>query len=68
MKIEIRANAETFEIEDGTSVEDFIRKIGVDIKRCVVELNGDVLKREIFSGTALKSGDVLEIMQIVAGG
>ena len=66
MKIKIRANSEIFEIEQGTSVAQFLDMFNAH--RCVVELNGIVLKKDLFSETILNDGDALEIMNIVAGG
>ncbi len=67
--MKITANARDYDIEDGApTVSKFIESLGLDASRCVVELNGRAMRFESFKDVPLKDGDVLEIMQIVAGG
>lgn len=66
--MKIIANSKEFEIEEGKSVADFARSLGLRPERCVVELNKKALRFSQFKDIILKDGDTLEIMSVVAGG
>ncbi len=66
--MKIVANSKTFEIRDNLKISDFISDMGLNPRRCVVELNGVAMKFSDFENLFLKEGDVLEIMRVVAGG
>ena len=64
----ITANSKSYEIDNPSTVGEFIEKMGENPKRCVVELNGNAMRFEQFKDLPLNDGDVLEVMRIVAGG
>ena len=64
----ITANSKTFSVADGTTISAFIESLSKKPSRCVVEYNGKALTFAAFADIVLKDGDMLEIMQIVAGG
>ncbi len=64
----ITANSKSYEIDNQSTVGEFIEKMGENPKRCVVELNGKAMRFEQFKDLPLNDGDVLEVMRIVAGG
>jgi thiamine biosynthesis protein ThiS len=64
----ITANGKPFEIEDGTSVDGFIRQRGLDPVHVVVEHNGEALERRRYDEVRLADGDRLELVRAVAGG
>ena len=66
--LEIRANGETRSVPQGTSVAGFLARHDLDPDLVVVERNGRILRRQEFDGTALESGDELEIVHFVGGG
>lgn len=66
--MKITANSKIFEVRENLKISDFISEQGFNPRRCVVELNGVAMKFSDFENLSLKDGDVLEIMQIVAGG
>ncbi len=66
--IKIIANGKSFEIQDGKTIAEFVISLGLKPQRCVVELNKKALTFVEFKNVILKSGDVLEIMSLVAGG
>ncbi|MBO7521905.1 MAG: sulfur carrier protein ThiS [Opitutales bacterium] len=67
-KIKITANGKEFEVADGQTVAQFARALGLNPRRCVVELNKKALKFADFENEKLRQGDVLEILSLVAGG
>lgn len=52
----------------GKTVASYLTENGYDIKRVAVELNGDILPKSRYEGTALKDGDSVEIVSFVGGG
>ena len=60
-------NGENRETEAET-VRDFLATINLRSELVVVEHNGDILARNSYDDVTLKDGDVLEIVQMMAGG
>ena len=67
-KIKITANGKQFEISEGKTISEFAKDMGLNPKRCVVELNKKELKFSEFENLKLNGGDILEILNLVAGG
>lgn len=68
MTANITANGKLKSIELPCTITEFIQRIGLDPRIVVVEHNGEPLRREQFAGVALKAGDKIEVVRIVAGG
>lgn len=67
MKIQLNGNPK--EIPDGLTVETLLTHEQVKQPAMVtVEWNGDILDREAFPTTALKDGDVVELLFFMGGG
>jgi len=62
------ANGKRVEGQFPCSIEVFLRAQNLLPKSVVVEQNGEAVAPSEFSTRTLKSGDRLEIVQIVAGG
>ena len=50
------------------TVAGFLVQIGHDPRTVAIELNGEILKRDLFAATALGEGDRMEIVRFVQGG
>lgn len=50
------------------SVSEYCTKHQINTERIVIELNEEILKKELYEKTMLKENDVLEIITFVAGG
>lgn len=68
--MEIKINGEVKALqEDSLSVSELLVKESVKMPDMVsVELNGDMLERDDFSKTMLKSGDEIEFLYFMGGG
>jgi thiamine biosynthesis protein ThiS len=66
--IVVVANGKQRTADAGTSIGDFLRKLDLAPAQAIVEYNGEPLERERFEKTALRSGDRIEIAQMVGGG
>ena len=49
-------------------VEELVAELGLPLAAALVEHNGTALLRSEWSGTALRDGDQVEIIRMVAGG
>lgn len=61
-------NGEQTEINDGTTVAELICEKGFRPNYIAVELNGEILKKDLYSSVILKDGDKLEVVSFVGGG
>jgi thiamine biosynthesis protein ThiS len=68
MPMIVQINGEERKIVPGLSIAQLLEELGIRPARVVVELNRDVLARDLFATTALKEGDKVEIVHFVGGG
>ena len=66
--MKIICNGETKDIEPGTSVEQFIKKLDFNPDTVVAEYNGKILKRQDYDTYILEDDSVLELIRFVGGG
>lgn len=66
MKLTI--NGELRDVEGVTSVFELLQTFGIDQKILVVELNRDIIDRDLYRSTVLKEDDRIEIVHFVGGG
>ena len=64
----IVVNGKETAVEQGTTVTALIAQYKLSPKTVIVELRGDVMKREAFDTTVLTPGDTVELVQFVGGG
>ena len=67
MKITINGN-EYFKFETDINVHDLIQKLNLSDKQIIVELNQIALMQKDYKTSLLNDGDIIEIVQIAAGG
>lgn len=65
---DIKLNGRPVSVLPGQTIATLLRERGVAPERVVVELNGRVLTPSETKATPLRYGDVLEVVQVVAGG
>ena len=61
-------NGNQRELAEGTAVVDLIAFLDLRPDRVAVEVNGRIVKRAEWAGTALNDGDRIEVVQFVGGG
>ena len=66
--MQVTLNGEAQELADGLSVADLILELKLNRRRLAVEINQEVLPREMYATRELASGDVVEIVQFIGGG
>lgn len=66
--MQIVCNGESKEITLGTSVEKFVKDLGINAETVVAECNGRILNRGEYATHFLEDGAVLELIRFVGGG
>jgi thiamine biosynthesis protein ThiS len=65
--MEIRLNGEERQTESST-LQEFLSELGFEGKRVAVELNKEIVPREMYKQVRLSAGDCLEVVHFVGGG
>ena len=66
--MKIQLNGETKEFSDGLTVESLIDSLALEPTRVAIELNRNVVRRNLWITTILHDGDQVEIVHFVGGG
>ncbi|MGB3405648.1 MAG: sulfur carrier protein ThiS [Microcoleaceae cyanobacterium] len=66
--VQLQVNGETQSCYPHTKLPDFLAKMGYNPRLIAIEYNGEILHRQFWEQTEIKSGDILEIVTIVGGG
>ena len=67
-KIQITVNGNEIEIEENSTIADFIKERNVTGKMFAVEKNMAIINKDRYSTEYIKSGDVIEIVGFFGGG
>lgn len=65
---EISLNGAPRMLDPGETLDELIRKLGLDPRWVVAEVNGEAVGRERFADRVLAAGDKVELIRAVAGG
>ena len=66
--ITLRVNGKDVELDQPTSLLDYLEKLGVNPRTVAVEHNGEIIARTSFTRITLGEGDRVEIVRMVGGG
>jgi thiamine biosynthesis protein ThiS len=66
--LEIILNGKLHSIQAGQSLLDLVRSLALDPSVVAVELDGQIVKRELWAETPLSPGARLEMVHFVGGG
>jgi len=66
--MQLIVNGEAREIDGTPTVAEFLAARSVNARMVVVERNGAIVPRDQYDTPPLVNGDVLEIVQMMAGG
>jgi sulfur carrier protein len=64
----VKINGGVSEIVEDSSIQDLIEARKLPDSIIIIELNGEVIKREHWKSLKLKTDDNLEIIRIIGGG
>lgn len=66
--LEVLLNGQPYAVAEGQTLLDFVRSLELEPARVAVELDGQILKRDLWAQTELKAGARLELVHFVGGG
>ena len=61
-------NGQPQEVPEGTTVQELIRRLGLDKAACAAELNRRLIPKRDHAAKALTEGDTIELVSLVGGG
>lgn len=61
-------NGEEWELADGATVQDVLRRLGVPVNGIAVACRGEVVPRVSWPDTRISDGDDIEVLTAVQGG
>lgn len=67
-RISLFVNGRARQVGGATTLGELAASCGLDARRLLVELNGETLARDEWPGHALRHGDRVEFIRVVAGG
>jgi thiazole synthase len=67
-ELAIIVNGQPQRISGPATVADLLRKLQLDPRTVVVELNRQIIRRPVLSETKLADGDTIELVHFVGGG
>ena len=67
-QLALTVNGEGRVVPGPATVQDLLERLGLDPRGIVVELNRRIIRRPDIGRTALRDGDILELVHFVGGG
>ncbi len=64
----IKLNGEQKEIPEGLTIRGLLELLNIRHQRVAVELNETIIKKDRYEETAVRDGDVLEVVSFMGGG
>ena len=64
----MQVNGESIEVQEGTTLSDYLQQKGVNPQLVVVEYNREIVRRETWHEVVLQESDKIEILAFVGGG
>lgn len=65
---QVTVNGEHRSFPPDTTLLDIVRALDLEPERVAIELNRAIVRRPMWSGTAVEPGSEIEIVQFVGGG
>lgn len=66
--MELTVNGKKRTVTDGATITALLEELRINPLRVAVQLNQQIIKRELYEQTLLQAGDTLEIITFMAGG
>ncbi|MDO9057329.1 MAG: sulfur carrier protein ThiS [Sulfuricurvum sp.] len=66
--MQIKVNGEIRDVNEGATMLDLIRSLGVEERVMASALNMEIVKQDAWGNTLLKEGDTIELLDFVGGG
>ena len=64
----IQLNGISYEINDGTNLNELLNKLKIQKNKVAVEVNGEIVEKNKYTNLILNKNDKVEIVQFIGGG
>tara|TARA_B100001123_G_scaffold380477_1_gene450114 strand:+ start:305 stop:523 length:219 start_codon:yes stop_codon:yes gene_type:complete len=64
----IQLNGDTYEINNGTSLNELINKLKLQKNKVAIEVNGTIVEKNKYTNLILNKDDKVEIVHFIGGG
>ena len=64
----IQLNGISYEISDGTNLNELLNKLKIQKNKVAVEVNGEIVEKNKYINLILNKNDKVEIVQFIGGG
>ena len=64
----IQLNGDTYEINNGTSLNELLNKLKLQKNKVAIEINGEIVEKNNYKNLILNKNDKVEIVQFIGGG
>ena len=64
----IQLNGNSFEIINGTNLNELLNKLKIKKTKVAVEINGEIVEKNKYENMILKRNDRVEIVHFIGGG
>ena len=65
---EIQLNGDSYEVNDGTNLNELLNKLKIQKNKVAIEVNGEIVERNKYPNLILNKDDKVEIVQFIGGG
>ncbi len=66
--ITIEFNGQASQVDEKSTVADLLRLARVESRFCAVELNLEIVPKDLYDSKSLNDGDKIEVVTLVGGG
>ena len=64
----IQLNGDSYEVNDGTNLNELLNKLKIQKNKVAIEVNGEIVERNKYPNLILNKDDKVEIVQFIGGG
>ena len=64
----IQLNGDSYEINDGTNLNELLNKLKIKKINVAVEVNGEIVEKNKYTNLILNKNDKVEIVHFIGGG
>lgn len=68
LDVELTVNGKRRTVTDGATITTLLEELQINPLRVAVQLNQQIIKRDLYTRTPLRAGDVLEVITFMSGG
>ena len=64
----IQLNGSSYEINNGTNLDELLNKLKIHKNKVAIEVNGEIVEKSKYSNLILNKNDKVEIVRFIGGG